>query len=179
MLAPLACCNYYESPQQSAAALAGPPGITNVEVTMLHPTHVLAVVLSAVLPLAAAGPSRVRCDVQVSWICRAAGCKPGPVASEYLLVPNLGDLAPGAPALAGQQQAALLRCDGTGCQSLHVVAAERGSFITFSDPTGGYFARVTLSTVTGASERGALVETNAIGEQVTLRFGVCRLPTTA
>ena len=144
------------------------------------PGHVraVAVVLSAVYPLATAAPSRVRCDVRTSWICRAASCKPGPIASEYLLVPDLGDLAPGAPALSGQRHAALLRCDGTGCQSVDVVAAERGSFATFSDPLGGYSVRVTLSTVPGASERGALVETNAIGEEVTVRFGVCHLPTT-
>jgi hypothetical protein len=145
---------------------------------MRHPARKLALVLSAVLPLGAAGPSRVRCDVRASWVCRAVSCKPGRVASEYLLVPNLGDLTPSAPALSGQRQAVLSRCDPAGCQALDVVAAERGSFITFSDPRGGYFARVTLSTVPGASERGAFVETNAIGEQVTLRYGVCHLPTT-
>lgn len=141
-------------------------------------SYVRAMIAGLAAPhlLGSQASNHVRCDVVASWRCLSSGCTAAPVPSQYLLIPDRGDLSLGAPVLARRQEVELQRCNLKGCRLLNAVASERGSFLFLTDPLGGYFLKISLSTVPGASQRGVMVEVNAVGQEVTTRFGLRRLP---
>jgi hypothetical protein len=120
-------------------------------------------------------PAEVRCAVISKVECSASGCTNVKPDSSFVLIPSLGNLEVGGPVLRGTPQTTIRRCDPRQCLALPVVAAENGSYLTFSHAYG-YYLRVALTGLQGILRRGDFVEASALGTTVTSSFGTCRLP---
>lgn len=144
----------------------------------MQPTkHIAAVgvLFGLMLPQSGQKPE-VRCTVSKVVECSPTGCADKPSANAYLLIPDLGNLAPGAPVLGKSKSATIRRCDEHRCFPLATTAVESGSYLTFSASAGGYFLKIGLQSAPGVVNRGQFVEVNALALSAVSSFGTCQLP---
>ena len=115
----------------------------------------------------AAPPHAVRCDYAQRIECSGAGCRPVPVGSGYLRMPDTAALL---TATARAASAAALPtidiCDAGGCTPIAVRAGRSGAFVNIAQHDGAHFVKVAVADVAGAGggpgiRRGDFIEVAA------------------
>jgi hypothetical protein len=104
---------------------------------------------------ASAQPREVRCEYTQRIECSGAGCRPVPVGSGYLQMPDTAALLT-ATARAGSAAAlpTIKVCDAGGCAPIVVRAGRSGAFVNIAQHDGAHFVKVAVADVAGASGAG-------------------------
>lgn len=124
-----------------------------------------AIVASLVILASAAGGATgagtppvpdVRCDYAQRIECTGAGCRPTPVGSGYLLMPDTGALLAATARAANASGLPTIKiCDAGGCSPIVVRAGRSGAFVNIAQHDGAHFVKVAVADVAGATGSGA------------------------
>lgn len=96
----------------------------------------------------AAQPREVRCEYTQRIECSGAGCRPVPVGSGYLRMPDTGALLTATARAANAAALPTIEvCDAAGCAPIVVRAGRSGAFVNIAQHDGAHFVKVAVADI--------------------------------